>query len=319
MNSFIKILITLLFLTNLQTFSKTPCESSKTEPLKAGEAEKIVYKQYEDKDKDLKQLHISLVRPADAKPGKKRPLIIGAHGSGFINFCLFDPCYQKYGNKILAPNFAPQGYLTASVEYRLNSPFYFKPPRIKDEKLKEASYKAVQDFREAVRFIFENAEKFGVDKENVFLMGTSAGAITVLNAAFLDNDEVPQNLIEKYGRLAEREKIKGVISLSGAISDLSSLAGGEKVPLMIVHGTEDSIVPVDKGFYLKMKHLTPVYGSRAIAAEAEKMNIPVKKFFYDSGHDYERNDLKEIFKNANDFIRSNLSCPGGTGSVVTTK
>jgi hypothetical protein len=170
--------------------------------------------------------------------------------------------------------------------------------------------------RGALKYIFENADKLGVDTENVFLFGTSAGAITVLNAAFLDNEEAPKDLVRQFGQLEKREKIKGVISLSGAIYDLSYLAGGDKVPLMIVHGTADSIVPIDKGFYLKMKHLTPVYGGRAVFGEAQKLGIPAKGFFYDFGHGLPDRFSSDVFKNANDFIRSNLTCVKETKTIT---
>lgn len=301
------ILIIVLFLANLQVYSQTFCQNAKADST-AGKSEDYVYKEYSNKKGEKKKLHLKIVQPADDLPYKKRPLIIGLHGSGFMNTCFFEACYLKYSKGVLTKYFTPQGFVTVSVEYRLNSPFDFNPPNIKDDKLKEAHFKAVRDVREAMKFISENADKWGIDKDNVFLIGTSAGAITALHTAFLDDDEIPKDLLEKYGEIVEREKIKGVISISGAIYDLSYLNGNAKTPLMIVHGKKDFIVPVDKGFYLKMKHLTPVYGGRAVFEQAQLKSIPAKGFFYDYGHDYPENLLTEIFKNANDFIRSNLTC-----------
>ncbi len=295
-----------LCLLNLPVYSQTFCQNTK--PIStAGSLEKYVYKKYLSEKGNEKELKIGLVRPIDNLPNKKRPLIIGVHSGGFVNFCPFKPCYELYSENILTPNFTPHGFITAAVQYRLISPLEFKLPKIDDAKLKETQYKATQDARDAIKFIFENADKFGIDKENVFLIGTSSGAITALHAAFLDDEEVPKDLFEKYGGLAKKEKIRGVISLSGALYDLSYL-NGEKIPIMVVHGNEDGVVPFDKGFYLGMKHLTPVYGGKAIFDEARKKDIPVKGFFYDFGHAYPTKFLNDIFKNANDFIRSNLSC-----------
>jgi predicted esterase len=250
-----------------------------------------------------------LVRPVDDLPDKKRPLVIGLQGSGFVNTCFPEPCYTKYSENVLERYFVPQGFITASVQYRLNSLFDLQTLKVNDEKLKETHYKALQDARRAIGYIFENAEKFGVDTDNVFLIGTSAGAITALNAVYLDDNEVPKELSEKYGKLGKRENIKGVISLSGAIYDLSYLKGGEKTPLMIVHGKDDQIVPFDKGFYLKLKSLTPVFGGKAIYDEALKQTIPTKGYFYEFGHSYPSKFQKDIYKNANDFIRTYLTCP----------
>jgi predicted esterase len=312
------LLVILLFSANLQVFSQTFCQNTKLNST-AGKLENYIYKNYQSAKGKEKRLAIGLVRPIDDLPGKKRPLIIGVHGGGFVDFCLFEPCYVKYSENVLVPNFTAQGFLTASIQYQLTSALDFKPPKIKDETLKDAQYKATQDVREAIKYIFENAEKLGVDTENVFLIGTSAGAITVLHAAYLDDEEIPKDLYKKYGGLAKKEKIRGVISLSGAIYDLAYLEGGDKVPLMIVHGSDDFIVPFEKGFYLNMKHLTPVFGGKAIFDAAQKKGFDVKGFFYDFGHAYPGRFSSEIFKNANDFFRSHLDCSTGNRADRATK
>jgi predicted esterase len=301
------ILLSLLFFADLQIFSQTICQNPKANSV-AGETEKYVYKTYLDKKGNEKELHLALVRPVDNLPDKKRPLVIGLQGSGFLNTCFTEPCYIKYSENVLTRYFIPQGFVTASIQYRLNSPFDFQLLKVDDEKLRETHYKAVQDARQAIKYIFENAEKFGVDTNNVFIIGTSAGAITALHSVYLDDDEVPKDLSRKYGKLEKRENIKGVISLSGAIYDLSYLKGEEKMPLMIVHGKDDEIVPFDKGFYLKLKSLTPVFGGKAIYDEAIKRTIPTKGYFYEFGHAYPSRFQKDIYKNTNDFIRSYLSC-----------
>lgn len=303
----IVILFSLLFCVNLQVFPQAVCRNPKADSA-AGATEKYVYKTYADKKGNEKELRVALVRPVDNLPAKKRPLVIGIQGSGFADTCFLEPCYIKYSETILKPHFIPQGFITASIQYRLNSPFTLEMLRINDERLKETHYKALQDVRQGIKYIFENAEKFGFDTENVFLVGTSAGAITALHSVYLDEKEVPKDLEEEFGKLEKREKIKAVISFSGAIYDLSYLKGEEKTPLMIVHGRDDSVVPFDKGFYLGIKRFSPVFGGKAIYDEAEKLEIPVKGYFYDFGHSYPSRFQKDIYKNANDFINSHLTC-----------
>lgn len=308
----------LLFSTSIAIFAQAVCPNA-SNVSKIGQTEEYFYKKYSNQKGDENSLHFALTRPVDNLRLKKRPLVIGVHSGGFLDLCLFQPCYLKYSENVLTQNFVTRGFLTASIEYRLNSPLDFKPPRIKDEVLRGAQYRAVQDVRDAIKFIFKNAETLGVDTNNIFLVGTSAGAITVLHAAYLDNDEVPADLTSKYGRLSEREKIKGVISLAGALSDLKYLDGGDKIPLMLVHGNEDDIVPPEKGFYLGMKHLTPVYGDKAVYEEALKKGIPARGYFYDYGHSYPERYKSEIFKNANDFIRSYLDCGTAEKSLTANK
>lgn len=314
---FITLTIT-LFLINSNVYAQSVCETGNRVSGAVGNLEKYVYRSYANQKGEEKQLHIGLARPVDNKPAsQKRPLIIGVHGGGFVDFCPFMPCYVKYSENILTPNFTGRGFLTAAVQYRLTPPFDFKPPKINDQTLKETQYKATQDVRAAIKYIFENAGKLGVDTDNVFLMGTSAGAITALAAAYLDDEEVPGDLLKKYGGLAKREKIRGVISLSGAISDLSYLDGADKVPLFVVHGNEDRIVPFEKGFYLGMKHLTPVYGGHAAYEAARKKGIDAGGYFNDFGHAYPSRFLKDIYGSINEFISLHLSCAkNGAGKII---
>jgi len=307
MKKSLSVIFTLLFCVSVQVNSQNFCQNPKVGST-PGNLEKYVYKTYKTEKRKEKQLSIGLVRPVDNLPNKKRPLIIGVHSGGFVNFCPFEPCYLKYSENILVPNFTARGFITASIQYRLSPPLEFNPLKISDRVLKEVQYKAVQDVREAIKYIFANADKFGVDTENVFLVGTSAGAITALNTAYLDSEEVPKDLLENYGTLAKREKIKGVVSLSGALYDLAYLDGGDKVPLLIVHGSEDFIVPPEKGFYLGMKHLTPVFGGKAVFDAAQKKGIDARAVFYDFGHKYPSRFISDIFKNVNEFIGSHLTC-----------
>lgn len=318
------ILSVLFFAVSAPLYSQTYCSQAAAAPppvtadSSVGKTETYVYKNYLNEKGENKQLKIALVRPVDKLPAaRKRPLVVGVHGGGFVNFCPLEPCYLKYSENVLARHFAPHGFVTASVQYRLSLPLKLNSLRATDETVREAHYKSVQDVRRALKFIFENADEFGVDAENVFLIGTSAGAITVLHAAYLDNDEAAKESIEKFGPLEKREKIKGVISLSGAIYDLSYLGGGgsssggsaeQRIPLMLVHGLEDFVVPADKGLYFGIERLTPVYGGRAIFDAARRKGIPAKGYFYDFGHSIPERFKSEIYKNANDFIRANLSC-----------
>ncbi len=311
-------ILTVLFCANLQAFSQTFCQNKQANSTPAN-LEKYVYKTYRTEKGKEKQLGIGLVRPVDNLPKRKRPLIIGIHSGGFVDFCPFEPCYLKYSENILVPNFTARGFITAAIQYRLTSAFDFNPLNLSDETLKETQYKAVQDARAAIKYIFENAEKLGVDTENVFLVGTSAGAIISLHAAYLDDEEVPKDLFVKYGGLAKREKIKGVASLSGALYDLSYLDGGDKVPLLIVHGTGDPVVPLEKGFYLGIKHLTPVFGGKAVFESALKKGIDAKAVFYDFGHKYPSRFLSDIFKNVNEFVGLHLNCSGDQKAAVDAR
>lgn len=298
----------LLFSTSFQAFSQTVCQPP---PIAAtpGQIETHVYQKYRDEKSTEKKLRLAIIRPNSNSSTRKRPVVIGVHSGGFLDLCPLTPCYERYAESFLTKAFMPAGATVISVEYRLNSPFAFKPPKISDVKLKEAKYKAARDVRDALEFVFRNADQLNIDAENIFLVGTSAGAITALHAAFLDNNEASPDLAKKFGRLAAKQKIKGVISLAGALSELTYLDEKEaKIPLLFVHGTEDFMVPIDRGFYLKMKHLTPVYGDRAVYEEAVKKGFPAKGLFYDYGHSLPERFSAEVYRNMQEFIFANMNC-----------
>lgn len=298
----------LLFSTSYQSFSQAVCQPP-TVAATAGRMEKYVYKKYQNEKGDDKELRLAVARP-NVKPSiGKSPVVVGIHSGGFLDLCPFAPCYERYAEGFLTGAFSAAGATVISIEYRLNSPFDFKPPKISDDKLKEAKYKAASDARDALEFVFKNADRLGVDTENVFLVGTSAGAIAALHAAFLDDDETPKKLAKKFGRLARKQKIRGVISLAGAISDLNYLDEKEtKIPLLFVHGTADFMVPIDRGSYLKMNHLAPVYGDRAVYEDAVKKGFPAKGLFYDYGHSLPERYSGEVRRKMLDFIFANMNC-----------
>ena len=97
---------------------------------------------------------------------KHRPLMIFIHGGGFQN-------NNKVGGfgKRICNSLAKRGYVTSSIDYRLG----IEKPK-NDTMYYEAMYRAVQDAKAAVRFFRKNADKYGIDTAQIFVMGSSAGS-----------------------------------------------------------------------------------------------------------------------------------------------
>ena len=113
------------------------------------EVTEIVYRTLGDR-----KLHMDIYKPL-ASAGEKSPTILCIHGGGWAS-----------GSKaLLAPlaqALASNGYLAATVEYRLSP---------------EAHYPAgVIDVKSAVRWMKRNAASYQVDTSRIALLGTSAGA-----------------------------------------------------------------------------------------------------------------------------------------------
>ena len=209
---------------------------------------------------------------------RKRPLLIGVHGGGFVN-----------GNKSggfqlsVCKNLAKKGYVATSIDYRLG----VEKPRTNTAYF-EAMYRAVQDAKAVVRFFRKNAEMYGIDTSKIYVLGGSAGSMTVLQLAYLDQNEVPSDIdIKKMGTLEGTSgnagfssKVHGVVDCWGAMVDFKWINKGD-VPLYCIHGTADSTVPYDDSY----AYHGFAYGSKILHERALSLGIPTGlRLFEKAGH-----------------------------------
>ena len=207
------------------------------------------------------------------------PLIVFIHGGAFY--------FGDKGAETMSQwcqHFAKLGYVTASINYRLG--FQFTKASIQ-----RCGYMAIQDAHAAVRYLVANADKYGIDTNAIFVAGTSAGAITALNVAYLTNSTCPSfvkkhNLDTKLGtldhsgnNLTNTFKVKAVANMWGALYDLSVLKD-KRIPVISFHGTADEVVPYDEGFpFSSMKSdigemlFDKMYGSKAIHDRMDELRI----------------------------------------------
>lgn len=209
---------------------------------------------------------------------KKRPLLIFIHGGGFKN-------NNKTGafSSIICNGFAKRGYVTASIDYRLGVE---KPGTNKD--VAEAMYRAQQDGKAAIRFFRKYAEKYGIDPDQIFITGSSAGSKTCLAIAYLDESEVPSYIdTKKWGSLEGNSgnngyssKVNGVLNCWGAIINYQWIQKGD-VPLFNTAGTNDETVPYDSSYdYHGFK-----YGPYILYQHCLQLGIPTAwRPFNGAGH-----------------------------------
>ena len=104
----------------------------------------------------LKKHLLDIYVPADAKG--KVPLVVLIHGGGWIG-------NDKYADMGYMPNTVAailnNGMAIASIDYRFATQAVF--PAI------------LQDCNKAVSFLYDNADRYGLDKNSIALMGFSAG------------------------------------------------------------------------------------------------------------------------------------------------
>lgn len=201
---------------------------------------------------------------------KNRPLIMLIHGGAF-----YIGSKESAAEQSLATSFAKRGYVVASIDYRLG--FKLLP-----SDLELSAYRAVQDAHAALRFLAHNAKGLGIDPTQVYVGGTSAGAVAALNVAFMDNTERPKRIqdanregyltkIEESGnKYTEKFEIKAVANLWGAVADLNIIDKNDKVSVLSIHGTADEIVPYENDYPFRNSLMVnrllmdKMYGSKPI-------------------------------------------------------
>ena len=190
------------------------------------------------RDIDLK---MDIYVPQD-DTSKLRPLLMLIHGGAFFNGDKASEAYTKWST-----HFAKMGFVVASINYRMG----YLPSA---DQIDCAGYRAVQDANAAMRYLVHNAAKYRINTNWIFVGGTSAGAITALNLAFMRNKNRPESTrgslfksdlgdIESVSpQYKENFSIKAVANMWGAVHDINMISNA-KTSIISFHGDADNIVP----------------------------------------------------------------------------
>jgi acetyl esterase/lipase len=241
------------------------------------------------------KLAMDIVRPK--APGTY-PAVVMIHGGGFN-------AGKRADYLPMAIRLAQNGYVAATVDYRLTPMFQFPLP--------------LDDVKAAVRFLRASAGKYQIDKQHVAAIGVSAGATW---SQFL---AVTRNMPRFEGSGAHKEESSSVdcaISFFGrsdmrrayegsrnAATALPQLLGGDRMnaldahfrgsplnwitpdsaPILAIHGTRDQNVPFEQSVWL-------VERMRSMGVEAELETIP------EAGHGFKGADDERAFARTLDFL-----------------
>lgn len=245
------------------------------------------------------KLAMDVARPK--VPGTYPGLVL-IHGGGFSGG-------QRESYLPLALRLARNGYVAATVSYRLTPAYQFPIP--------------LHDVKAAVRYLRANAAQLGVDRERLGAIGVSAGATWSQMLA------VTRNLPQFEGNGANRGESSSVdcaISFYGrsdlrrayegsrnAATALPPLLGGDRMhaldahlrasplnwvtpdsaPVLAIHGTRDQNVPYEQSVWL-------VERLRSVGVEAELETIA------EAGHGFQGADEERAFARALDFLNRKL-------------
>lgn len=201
--------------------------------------------------RDTCDLYLDVYAPAESSgtsiAGKEKPTILFMFGGGFIRGTRDDEKYNPWF-RMLTEN----GYRVISIDYRLGLKGSTKVGIAQVNVLDKAIHMAVEDLFSATLFIIDNADELGVDPENIVASGSSAGAISVMQAEYEISNGTAWASV-----LPEGFNYAGVMSFSGAILSREGKVDfkNKPCPTMMLHGTADKLVPyrqiavLNLGFY----------------------------------------------------------------------
>ena len=166
---------------------------------------------------------------------RQKPTVLFMFGGGFIQGTRDDESYNSWF-KMLTEN----GYRVISIDYRLGLKGSKKVGVAQVNVLDKAIHMAVEDLFSATNFIIENADQLKVDPSNIVISGSSAGAISVMQAEY----EIA-NRTSWASVLPQGFNYAGVMSFSGAILSRKGKVKYKTTPCptMMLHGTADKLVP----------------------------------------------------------------------------
>ena len=132
-----------------------------------------------------------------------------------------------------------KGFRVISIDYRLGLKGSNKVGVAQVNVLDKAIHMAVEDLFSATRFVVDNAEQLGVEPSNIVIAGSSAGAISVMQAEY----ELC-NQTKWTAGLPEGFRYAGVMSFSGAILSREGELDYVRMPAptLMLHGTADELV-----------------------------------------------------------------------------
>jgi len=173
----------------------------------------VVFGQVKDRSGKMLDLTMDIFQPKNDTL-IKRPLVVWIHGGGFVSG-------SKENMLSRCDGFAKLGYVAVTINYRLS--------RTLTGVIETAVSDAVADSQLAIDFLRTHALEYGIDVDQIFVGGSSAGGITSLHLAYENNGWNKQGIL-------------GVVDLWGALFDLSCVDPTDP-PVIIIHGEQDNVVP----------------------------------------------------------------------------
>jgi len=194
----------------------------------------------------------------------RRPVFVFLFGGGFV---AGDRAREP---RIYCEQMARRGYVAVAIDYRINQ----------GNIVTDGIPAAVADARQAVRWLRQNADRHRLDVDRIAIGGSSAGSITSLFLAYTDLELEPGD---------ETSDVAIVMDLWGGLyNEVRQMEAGEP-PLIIIHGTADTVVPFseaeklrDRAVEVGLPHVFhPLQGKGHAPYMPVELMAVVAPFFYE--------------------------------------
>ncbi len=220
--------------------------------------------------------------------------VLFVHGGAFTGG---DPANQTP----MADGLTKLGYQVFVIKYRL----YLKGKSFgcetaTPEKLK-AIRLAVEDAADATRYLTTHATTLQVDTTKIFIAGSSAGAEAILNLVY-------NPFVRKGDKTYKPFPYAGALSFAGAVLDINNIDARPPLPLFLMHGTNDQLVPYGTSAHRFCKAVDAgwmmLFGAHTLYEAFQKRNWSVVLYTYEGkGHEVS-NYMFRKFKEMDEFMKT---------------
>ena len=206
-----------------------------------------------------------------------RSVIIFMHSGGF-----FTGSHEADDMVALSNLSAKMGYVAVSIAYRLNYNLF------STYSAERAIYRGLQDLSAAVRYLREHHSDYGIDYNNIFVWGSSAGAFSGIHLSYMEEeDRMESTFVNNWGwdpdlgcidcsgnDFDHDRKPRAVIACWGGIFNLDWINEGDEIPVIMFHGVADSTVHFNEGYPFQNQFNLPwLYGSNLVYNKLNSLNI----------------------------------------------
>jgi poly(3-hydroxybutyrate) depolymerase len=212
-------------------------------------------------------LFFDLYSPPETDPVNKRPLVILVHGGGFTQG-------QRSHMAGLCKMYARRGFVAATISYRLDPEVVGNQCSRPESQRFDATYRAIQDLNAALRYFTANAGQYRINRNWIFIGGSSAGGVTVLNTAYASQAElnaIDPTVETRLGRIDNSGNnltnpfvIKGIHNDWGSVADSTFIDQGEGIPTISFHGLQDGVVPAGCNYPYGCSNYSKTCGSLVV-------------------------------------------------------